>query len=524
MAEAMAVELLLFVVGLWALATLRLSKPSKQAEFWASFPTAGVSSGVFFPWSLAAFRSITASADMATEGYNKFCKKRDIPFALPSTGVGAIVALPPSQLHVLNKSEKHVIAAEAQSESIQPKYMIGDRELYENSIHFDIVRKHMTKDVGFFAAGTAEELDAAFRDCWGADSQNWTTVGAWDTLSRAVARAVNRAYVGLPLCRNETLLEQSRLYANAVYMGSALITAMPKCTRPALGPLIALPAKRYLAGCKRVLVPLVEERLRRWDGGKAGEKMPDDALQWMVERCAKVGPGQMEPAGIAQRLLILNLVSIYTTSYAFTNCVLDLHGSESRDDFVAGLRRECDGVAAELDGLVTGKAIDKLFRVDSAVRESMRISCFGIISLPRIVGPGQALDLGSDIKIPPGVRLGIPSQAIHRDASYYDDPLRYDAFRFSRDFESPDGAGRQAAGQKRSVDVSSSFLTYGFGKHACPGRWFASQLMKQALAYIVQNYEVECVGKTQEKKALLNMIMPPVSAKIRVRLLRGQHC
>lgn len=240
-------------------------------------------------------------------------------------------------------------------------------------------------------------------------------------------------------------------------------------------------------------------------------------LQWLIKECVKAGSSQMDPSRIAQRLLILNMVSIYTTSYVFTNCVLDLYGTESRDDFVTGLREECDRVSHEYNGLSAKEAIDKLYRIDSSVRESMRVSCFGIVSLPRTVASCEGLELGKDIRIPAGVRMGVPSQAIHLDDHYYDDPLIFDAFRFSRPHEGTKGAGRQGPKQELSVSISESFLTYGYGKHACPGRWFASQMMKIALAHVISNYEVECVGEKPEKKALLNMILPPTNAQIRVR-------
>lgn len=242
----------------------------RLTKFWTSLPSVGLRGGGWFSWTWAVLRSITKSAGNAAEGYHRF-SKHGLCFVLPSTGTGAIVVLPPSQLHLLNRSENQVAAFQAQLESIQPHYMIGDKNLYENTIEFDIVRKQLTRDVGYFAAMTVEELDAAFKECWGT-SKEWTTIGAWDTCAKIIARAANRAFVGLPLCRDETFLEQSRLYAIAVYGGASVIAALPKVVRPVVGPLVALAAKRYLAACKRDLVPYVEERLRQV--GKNWEDAP----------------------------------------------------------------------------------------------------------------------------------------------------------------------------------------------------------------------------------------------------------
>ncbi|RYP17962.1 hypothetical protein DL765_004181 [Monosporascus sp. GIB2] len=498
-------------------------RDSRHGAFWTAIPQVGVSSGRLLPWVHASLCSLYSSAETTAAGYEMFCKKQDKPFAMAHAAAGAIIVLPPSRLPVISLSDDKILALAAQNDTLQPRWTGGGRaHLYQHPVlHFDVVRKHMMRDVSDFAAATDEELRMALRSCWGPRSPNedWRTVDVWDTCSRIISRAANRCFVGLPLCRDETLLEQSRSYANAVYIGAGLITALPGFMRPIAGSLVALAAKRYLTGSMKILVPFVEERLRLWhDGG--GKDMPNDALQWMIERCSKAGPGEMAPECIAQRLLILNLVSIYTTTYAFSNCMLDLYSSPERDEFVAGLRAECTQIAGESQGgFPKADAVKRLYRVDSLVRESLRVSAFGIVALPRIVAPGEGLDLGFDglPSVPAGTRLGIPLRPIHMDTANYHDPMRFDAFRFSREFENCEGITRQATEQKLSVDVSETFLTYGFGKHACPGRWFASQIIKQAVAHMVQEYDVECVGKP-EKKTLLNMVMPPMNNKVRIRL------
>lgn len=225
----------------------------------------------------------------------------------------------------------------------------------------------------------------------------------------------------------------------------------------------------------------------------------------------------MNASRIAQRLLILDLVSIFTTSQAFTNCLLDLCSSSSKEDFIFGLREETNRISTEYNGLSTKEAVDKLYRIDSCVRESMRCSAFGIVALPRTVARQEGLDLGNGARIPAGVRLGIPMKAIHHDDRYYENPLDFDAFRFSRAFESLEDEGQVDHKREHSYTLTGSFLTYGYGKHACSGRWFASLVMKQALAYVIQNYDVECVDGKPKRTAILNMVMPPTGDQIRIR-------
>jgi hypothetical protein len=70
-----------------------------------------------------------------------------------------------------------------------------------------------------------------------------------------------------------------------------------------------------------------------------------------------------------------------------------------------------------------GGGIESLYRVDSTIRESMRVSDVSVTSLHRDVTSGQ-LDIGNGIVIviPPGVRIGFPTQNIHLDPSNYESP------------------------------------------------------------------------------------------------------
>jgi cytochrome P450 len=223
----------------------------------------------------------------------------------------------------------------------------------------------------------------------------------------------------------------------------------------------------------------------------------------------------MRPDTIAERMLVLILSSVYGTVYTFTNCVLDIYSDKTRDECVNGLRDEIDSVVSRYGDLNTSQAINRLYRVDSVLRESMRLSCFAIIGLQRIVACREGLEIGQ-VRAPFGSRLGIPIQAIHHDKDYYDSPLVFDAFRFSRPFE---GVDQEKNSQKRelSVSVTKSFLTFGYGRHTCPGRWFAVRLMKQNLALLIQNYDIECIATPPPKKSLAHLVLPPTNSPVRIR-------
>lgn len=105
----------------------------------------------------------------------------------------------------------------------------------------------------------------------------------------------------------------------------------------------------------------------------------------MIDEAYQTNPEQTEASHLTQSLLILMISSIHSTSYGFTNCILDLYSSDCCDDFVTGIREECERVAADSGGLGNRDAVAKLHHIDSCIKESLRISGFTIVSLMRVV-------------------------------------------------------------------------------------------------------------------------------------------
>lgn len=78
----------------------------------------------------------------------------------------------------------------------------------------------------------------------------------------------------------------------------------------------------------------------------------NDFLQWSIEQAIASGdPRMWKPRTLAGRVLLLNLVSIHTSSLTVTNLVLDLISSKA--EALDELRNEITSVLAETHGVWT---------------------------------------------------------------------------------------------------------------------------------------------------------------------------
>ena len=107
--------------------------------------------------------------------------------------------------------------------------------------------------------------------------------------------------------------------------------------------------------------------------------------------------------------------------------------------------------------------------------------------------------------VPAGTVIGISTSSVHRDPSVYEDPLKFDGFRFIKMKERALLDGRPD--KHYDVDtVNSEFIAFGQGRHACPGRFFASAEIKLLLAHIITTYDVKLKDGNGRPSDLIRMV------------------
>lgn len=314
-------------------------------------------------------------------------------------------------------------------------------------------------------------------------------------------------------------------------MNVGLLAYTPTWLKPIVGPIITLPNRYRKWQVKNAIRKTYEERVRhlRNPSLNQGYKEPHDSLQMMLQYAMENFPSDLTLEHISARLCLANLASFHQTAVAISNIILNIAASDSEYNTVSVLREEIHSVLASHSGNWTKSGIAKMIRTDSVLRESMRLHAFGNRAMIRKVIDPNGLMTEDGHLLPNGSTLSILSHPIHHDGDVFVNPEKFDPFRFSRIREA-DLCGVRTEDDKGDssnlsfVSTGPTYLPFGHGKHACPGRNLVDFEMKMLLGYMVENYNIELApeynGVRPEGVWITEAVMPPTGAKVRVRRKR----
>lgn len=88
------------------------------------------------------------------------------------------------------------------------------------------------------------------------------------------------------------------------------------------------------------------------------------------------------------------------------------------------------------------------------------------------------------------------------DPKLYPDPERYDGFRFAKIRTRE--ANTDASDRAQYAASNAASMSFGYGRHACPGRFFAANEIKAIMGYLILNYDMKFpVGVEKRPESLL---------------------
>lgn len=156
---------------------------------------------------------------------------------------------------------------------------------------------------------------------------------------------------------------------------------------------------------------------------------------------------------------------------------------------------------ADSGGVFTNIAMQNMKKLDSFLKEVLRYYPLGAGSFQRKVLKPFTLSNGQTI--PEGVIIEVPAGSMNFDDEIHEDPFKFDALRYynlrmAKDKEESAVKAAEVVANSQFVSVGTSSLTFGYGRHACPGRFFAVNEIKMIMATALLHYDMKNVdGQTE---------------------------
>ncbi|KAK4956410.1 hypothetical protein LTR10_005934 [Elasticomyces elasticus] len=350
----------------------------------------------------------------------------------------------------------------------------------------ETIREKLTQSLGLIVGDMVEETTASVHDYFGEDPD-------WHALD------VNKSLLGLELCRDKRWLKIAQDYT----VDGFIVAFTPQMVPAVLRPLAhwVLPhwirVRREYRDAKKVLLPetqpLIDQAKKALAAGQKSSRSLD-SMSWLVE----VSRGR--PVDYVTAQLALTVPAIHTTLEAIVQALLDIC---TAPDIAPALRKEVMDAISEHGWSKT--ALQQMRLMDSLIKESR--GCIHPTLKQITLSDGTVLPAGSRIVLVPA----------HDDPNVFEHPDVFDPCRFLREREKP---GQQHSWQH--VSTSAHHTAFGFGRHACPGRFFASNEIKIVMAHMLMKYDWRVDGDVPQNVEFQGAMMTPPHVVVQLRRRREE--
>ncbi|KAH7886354.1 cytochrome P450 [Phlebopus sp. FC_14] len=454
-----------------AAVVLLISKLSKRSSL-DRIPTVGSSNCLLSYWDGIKF--MTDAPRILQEGYDKY---KEAPFKVANLHKWMVIVSGRQLLEEMrNAPDDQLSFLESANQALKVEYTLGPA-VHHNPYHIAVIRSQLTRNLSILYPEIRDEIVTAFDDVLDLKDHEWKNIPAFDAIQQVVCRTSNRIFVGLPLCRDPDWINLNIRFTLDVVKAALIINLFPNFMAPLVVQLMTNIPSNVRRGAKH-LGPIFTERQKYIDAyGKEWADKPNDMLAWLMDEGSERTTWSM-----TRRLLTVNFAAIHTSSNSFTQALFNL---AANPQYIQPLREEVESIV-EKEGW-SKSALVKMHKIDSFLKESQRMEGIGSLAMTRVALKDFTFSDGT--VIPKGARVSYASRAMHRDDSIYENAGVFEPFRFA-DIREEEGEGVK----HQFVATHPEYLTFGHGRHACPGRFFAANELKSMLAHIVTAYDVKLEG------------------------------
>ncbi|OBT60670.1 hypothetical protein VE03_09880 [Pseudogymnoascus sp. 23342-1-I1] len=438
------------------------------------------------------------------EGFSKY---PDSPFVLPTTP--PIVILPHACVNEVKSLPENKVSFTKDAQHVFTYKVTGIGE--ESHEILSAIKIDLTRNLNNVLDGLQDEARYAINSEFG-PCEDWTPQPVYSKLTRIVALLSGRIFVGRPLSRDEAWVKATINYTWACVQASYACKRYSPYLRNFVGPYLkeVKNLKKLRQEGADLLQPIMNHLLQKTESEKLSldgfDDEPGTFCSWILKYTNE--KERASALHLANSQMAISFAAIHTTSMANSEALFDL---AAHPEYIKILREEIKEVLTEdgydIDGegftKLKKSSFNKLRKLDSFIKESQRFSPPGIISLQRMTTSNVTLSTGHTI--PTNTRIAFASQAIHRspltttfspeyNPASYAPPSVFDGLRFYKLREMPGKENRH-----QYVTTERDSLSFGYGIHACPGRFFASSEIKVVIIELLRNWDLRLKGDTERK-------------------------
>nr|CAP07652.1 P450 monooxygenase [Sphaceloma manihoticola] len=446
-----------------------------------SVPAASAGShSILEPLWLARLRFIRDSRFIIGQGYSKF---KDTIFKVTKVGADIIVVAPKYVEEIRRLSRDTGRSVEPFIHDFAGE-LLGGLNFLESDLQTRVVQQKLTPNLKTIVPVMEDEMHYALvseLDSCLDGSEHWTRVDMIHMLSRIVSRISARIFLGPKYCRNDLWLKTTAEYTENLFLTGTLLRFVPRMLQKWIAPL--LPSFRQLQENRQAARKIISEILtdhqpeKHDETSDNGDPYPD--ILTLMFQAARGKEKDIED--IAQHTLLLSLSSIHTTALTMTQALYDLC---AYPQYLDPVKHEiADTLQSE--GSWSKAMLDKLHMMDSLLRESQRLSPVFLLTFNRILH--TPLTLSNGIHLPKGTRIAAPSDAILNDPSLVPGPQPADTFDPFRYINHSTGDAKKTKTNFQTTSLQN--MAFGYGKYACPGRFYVANEIKLVLGHLLMHYE-----------------------------------
>ncbi|KAH7311269.1 cytochrome P450 [Stachybotrys elegans] len=303
-----------------------------------------------------------------------------------------------------------------------------------------------------------------------------------------------RSLFGEDLIKDPKFMTSALGFVEETLVNAEIVKLLPSPLARLVGSLLSRCLSSHKTFFARLL-PAAEQRLLENDMKQIIARLltnvywsKTNCIQWIIDTAPK-GSNQWSAERVIYELMAIWFGSVHILSTTIVYVLQDLC---LHPEYMEPIRNELETSYTEFER--TGKGLPLL---DSFIKESSRITPVESMSVRRQAL--QPFELSTGARVDTGQWICAPSGAINTSPDYYTSPTEFSGFRFVEpsplDHDSVTKVASTIKQPKPSklTDVDHSFLMWGIGRMACPGRFYAAAFMKVVISQLILKYDFDLV-------------------------------